>query len=91
MPTTVIDDLYSINALAKLLHRERINFKRALIGAGLAIRWGGSDKRPTLKFRLSEAQKWILEQRYYPPGEEKQIKRRATYRPGVPLDPAVTC
>jgi hypothetical protein len=61
-----LDDLKTIDAAAKEIGMDRARLRSLCIAAGVAIRWGGSDRHPRLKVRMSEVEKVVLAQVYTP-------------------------
>lgn len=76
------EDPITIEDAARKIKMHRDRLKQLCIAGGIAIRWGGTDKRPRLKVLLSEVRRLVLSQRYSP------IRRQHSRRP---LHPDVTC
>jgi hypothetical protein len=75
-----MQELMTFEALARQVGMNRVRLRTLCIKAGITIRWGGNDKHPQLRARLSEVEKVILSMRHPAPGP----KRRKTPKPVTP-------
>lgn len=89
-----LDDLVSIEAAAKKIRMRRDRFRALCLATGIAVKWGGTEKHPRLKVKLSEAERVILSRRAEPPTATRRTARpRRTPSSGMrkPLHPDVRC
>lgn len=82
-----LSDLVTIPVAAREIHMSRPNTKALAIRHRIAIRWGGTDRFPRLKVRLSDLRQAVLREKFVPkgkPGHRQHPSNRA-------LHPLVKC
>lgn len=87
--TDELADLVTIEEAARHARMRRDRAKDLAIRHGIAIRWGGTDRHPRLKVKLSDFTSAILSEVYTPPGAAQ--KRPSQRRVSVRLNPDVRC
>jgi hypothetical protein len=78
----------SIAKAAKAIGMARGRLREVCVGAGVAVRWGGTDRHPYLKVKLSEARRAVDQQRYVP---ARAVKRVGGRRLVAVANPDVRC
>jgi hypothetical protein len=82
----------SIPQAAEQIGMSRTQLRTVCIAAGVAIRWGGSDARPHLKVKLSDAWRAVEENKYVPPRPMVNPPRRPVRREfAFATNPDLTC
>jgi hypothetical protein len=79
----------SIEHAARTVHMNRDALKARCIQAGIALRWGGTDRHPRLRVTLADVEA-MLRANVYTPGTSKPRLRRAPC-PSRALHPDVRC
>lgn len=89
VPGEKLADLMSMDALSKIVHMNNDRLRRRCIVAGIAVRWGGTDKHPILKARLCDVEAMILGEKHLTRAAHAKVSRRACS--GKTLSKLVTC
>jgi hypothetical protein len=84
-----LKDLMPIEKAARAIGRSRESVRQLAIRHRIAVRWGGTDRHPRLRVKLSELAAAVLKERHRPPAPVKTKQRRPSR--DRQLDPAVTC
>lgn len=80
-----ISELLTIKQAAKQVRMSGDRLRPICINAGIAVRWGGTEKHPWIKVRLEDVERVLLSRRVMTP--EQKPPRRFSGK----LDPAVKC
>jgi len=82
---SLLDDLMTIEAASRRVHKSRDYCRQLAIASGIAVRWGGTDEHPRLKVKLSDLERAILGQRHVETkGKPTKFRRVAmAYSPDV--------
>lgn len=88
MKMSKLDDLMSMEELARKVKMNRDRLRRRCIDAGIAIHWGGPQKHPRLKAKLADVEKMILNDRFI---EQQATRRQVNRRPKVKTHPLINC
>ncbi len=86
-----LDDFITIEKAARITGMCRTRLKPLCVSAGIARVWGGSERRPILKVKLSEVEELLLSRTYQPSGAQKRKPRRQSGSSSQPLHPLVRC
>ena len=88
---TKLDDLVTIDTAAKTVHMNRERLRKLVKDTGIAIVWGGTEKRPILKVRLADLQRVIMQKRFVESRRRLERQSRTARLSGKPLHPDVRC
>lgn len=80
----------TIPQAAKAVGMHRGRMREVCIAAEVAVRWGGSDARPHLRVKLSDARRAVAGRKYVKPDAATKKRRRPAAGRDV-SHPLVTC
>lgn len=88
MPETTLDDLMTMEQLARAVRMNRERLRKMCVAAGIAVQWGGSKAHPHLRAKLADVERIILSNRYVRPDT---LRRQCPRPPSSKIHRLVKC